>query len=104
MRCVKLTLPSPDRERYPLITLRLTSSSLAGMLRKLVAVGTSRLCSMFLTMTAPTPLISSPGSGACASDAVGVGVGVAIGVAIGAATAVSAAGAGSGWAAAVIDR
>ena len=40
MRWVKLTLPSPVRSRKPLITLRLTSSSLAGTLRKLVAVGT----------------------------------------------------------------
>src|SRR3954468_21999539 len=60
MRWVKLTLPRPEREREPLMTLRLTSSSLAGTFRKLVAVGTSRLASMFLTITAPTPLISSP--------------------------------------------
>ena len=40
MRWVKLTLPWPLRARYPLITLRLTSSRRAGTLRKLVAVGT----------------------------------------------------------------
>src|SRR5215213_4918015 len=62
MRWVKETFPSPLRWRYPLITLRLTSSSLAGTLRKLVAVGTVRLRAMLAAMVAPTPFIGWPGS------------------------------------------
>src|SRR4051812_16965859 len=62
MRWVKETLPSPLRCRYPLITLRLTSSSLAGTLRKLVAVGTVRLRAMLAAIVAPTPLIGWPSS------------------------------------------
>ena len=42
--------------------LRLTSSSFAGTTRKLVAVGTPRLASMFDTITAPAPRIGSPTS------------------------------------------
>ena len=111
MRWVKLTLPWPDRARYPLTTLRLTSSSLAGTLRKLVAVGTSRLAAMFFTMTAPTPLISSPGSsagssaGAAAAAGAGVGGGAATGVASGDGAG-GAAGVGglAGCAAAVTER
>src|SRR5918994_2469 len=44
------------------MTRRLTSSSLAGTLRKLVAVGTSRLASMLVTMRAAAPRSGSPGS------------------------------------------
>src|SRR3954468_14129159 len=110
MRWVKLTLPRPEREREPLMTLRLTSSSLAGTLRKLVAVGTSRLASMFLTITAPTPLINSPswpgaGAGAAAGadsdDGVAVvagltaGAGAAAGVAVGAACSAGTGSAGA---------
>src|SRR5690349_948423 len=62
MRWVKLTLPPPLRPRNPLMTRRLTSSSLAGTLRKLVAVGTARLRSMFATTAAPAPRLGSPGS------------------------------------------
>src|SRR5829696_4863488 len=62
MRCVKETLPSPLRWRYPLMTLRLTSSSLAGTLRKLVAVGTVRLRAMLAAIAAPAPRIGVPGS------------------------------------------
>ena len=40
-------------------TRRLTSSSLAGISRKLVAVGTSRLASMLVAMRAATPRIGS---------------------------------------------
>ena len=66
MRCVKLTLPCPERARKPLITLRLTSSNFAGTLRKLVAVGTSRLACMFRTIAAPAPRIGLPlSSAAC---------------------------------------
>ena len=37
------------------MTLRLTSNRRAGTLRKLVAVGTERLFSIFVTIAAPTP-------------------------------------------------
>src|SRR5829696_3232836 len=43
------------------MTRRLTSSSLAGTSRKLVAVGTPRLASMFATMRAAAPRRGSPG-------------------------------------------
>ena len=42
------------------MTERLTSSSLAGTSRKLVAVGTDSDRSMFSTIRAPTPRIGSP--------------------------------------------
>src|SRR5215204_3188627 len=64
MRWVKLTLPWPLRLRYPLITLRLTSSNLAGMSRKLVAVGTDRLRSMLAAMATLAPRMGSPTSSA----------------------------------------
>ena len=70
MRWVKLTLPMPVRVRYPLMTLRLTSTSLAGMLRKLVAVGTWRLRCMLAAMAAPAPRIGTPGSSVAATDGV----------------------------------
>ena len=40
---------------------------MAGISRKLVAVGTSSDASMFLTMSAPTPLIGSPTSSPAAA-------------------------------------
>ena len=43
------------------MTLRLTSSSLAGTSRKLVAVGTARLASMLATMRAAAPRIGLAG-------------------------------------------
>ena len=78
-----------------MITLRLTSSSLAGTTRKLVAVGTPRLASMFDTITAPAPRIGSPtspaapaaGAGAAAGAAAagsGVGAGAGAGAGVGA--------------------
>ena len=74
MRWVKLTLPCPVRLRYPLMTWRLTSSSLAGTLRKLVAVGTVRLRSMLVAIAMPAPRIGSPGSSAgTAGAAAGAG-------------------------------
>ncbi len=70
--------------------LRLTSSSLAGTWRKLVAVGTPRLASMFCTMRAAAPRIGSP-SGSVGASA-GAGAGAAAGAAAG---AVAATGAGA---------
>ena len=53
------------------MTRRLTSSSLAGTSRKLVAVGTPRLASMFSTMRAATPRSGSPSSAFSAVFAAG---------------------------------
>src|SRR6188472_675766 len=98
MRWVKLIFPAPDRPRKPLMIFRLTSSSLAGTSRKLVAVGTPRLRSMLATISAPAPRIGFPtgpaseaaaagpaaGSGAAGAGAVatagggGAGVGVEV--------------------------
>src|SRR6478735_4806292 len=101
MRWVKLTLPWPVRLRYPLITWRLISSNLAGTLRKLVAVGTSRLLAMLLAMARPAPRINLPGSGwaAGAGEVAGpaAGAGEAAGPA-GVVTAGAAAAAGAGGA------
>src|SRR3954451_6417979 len=55
MRWVKLTLPPRPRARWLLITMRLSTSSLAGTARTLVAVGTSSEASMFCTIRAATP-------------------------------------------------
>src|SRR5262247_2544617 len=64
--------------------LRLTSSSLAGTLRKLVAVGTPRLAVMFWTMRAAAPRRGSPASPAAGVGAAGAGVVAAGAVAAGA--------------------
>ncbi len=48
------------------MTLRLTSSSLAGTSRKLVAVGTPRLASMLVTIRAAAPRRGSPGGSSAA--------------------------------------
>src|SRR5688572_7390603 len=55
MMCVKDTLPPRERARWLLMTVRLSMSSLAGRLRALVAVGTSRLASMLVTTRAVAP-------------------------------------------------
>ena len=47
IRWVKLTLPPRPRARWLLITMRLSTSSLAGTARTLVAVGTASEASMF---------------------------------------------------------
>ena len=51
------------------MTVRLTSSSLAGTSRKLVAVGTSRLASMLATMRAAAPRNRAASGGTCFSAA-----------------------------------
>src|SRR6476659_331614 len=100
MRCVKLIFPAPDRPRKPLMIFRLTSSSLAGMLRKLVAVGTARLRSMLATMSAPAPRIGFPTGSAAEVAAAGPAAGSgAAGGAGAAATAGGGGGAGVGAAA-----
>src|SRR5680860_1135431 len=55
MRCVKDTLPPRARASLELITPRLSISSLAGMARTLVAVGTSRLVTMLVAMALAGP-------------------------------------------------
>src|SRR3954452_18671919 len=55
MRCVNDTLPPRPRRRWLLMTTRLSISSLAGMTRTLVAVGTARLASMLATTRAAAP-------------------------------------------------
>src|SRR5438067_13232974 len=55
MRCVKLTLPPRPRERWLLITMRLSTSSFAGTARTLVAVGTVSDWSMLATIRAAMP-------------------------------------------------
>ena len=79
------------------MTLRLTSSSLAGTLRKLVAVGTARLRSMLAAIAAAAPFSAVPGSSSTTGLAgAGLAGGAAtLGVVVGAgAAAGSAAGAG----------
>src|SRR5262245_35054537 len=75
--------------------LRLTSSSLAGTLRKLVAVGTPRLAVMFWTMRAAAPRRGSPASPAAGVGAAGAGV-VAAGVVAAGVVAAGAGAAGAG--------
>src|SRR5450432_2979960 len=65
MMCVNEILPPRPRFRWLFITRRLSATSLAGMSRTLVAVGTVRLASMFVTVRAAAPL-----SGTISSTAV----------------------------------
>ena len=55
MRWVKLTLPPVVRNSWLLTMTRLTSSSLAGATRTLVAVGTPRDASMLATIRPAAP-------------------------------------------------
>src|SRR5919202_6397948 len=68
MRGVKDTLPPRLRDRWLLITMRLSMSSFAGTARTLVAVGTWRLADMFWTTRAAAPRsgTSSVSAGAAA--------------------------------------
>src|SRR3954470_8563757 len=110
MRWVNDTLPPRPRRRWLLMTTRLSISSLAGMARTLVAVGTARLASMLLTTRAAAPrsgwrgvAVSAAGIWVAGAWAVGVGAGLAAGAAAFAAGAFTGAGAGgvaglrSGW-------
>src|ERR1035437_4663525 len=77
IRWVNDTLPPRPRRRWLLMTIRLSTSSLAGTARTLVAVGTPRLAIMLVTVRAAAPrslLTSAPGpaGGVC-------GAGVAAG-------------------------
>src|SRR5919107_2011778 len=55
MRWVKETLPPRARARLELMTTRLSIRSLAGTALTLVAVGTSRLVTMFVAMALAGP-------------------------------------------------
>src|SRR3954453_21305669 len=55
MRCVNETFPPRERVRWLLTTIRLSMRSFAGIARTLVAVGISRLVSMFATVRAAAP-------------------------------------------------
>src|ERR1700728_1513337 len=55
MRWVNDTLPPRPLPRWLLITIRLSTSSLAGMARTLVAVGTVRLAAMVAAVRAAAP-------------------------------------------------
>ena len=74
MTWVKQTLPPRLRARWLLMTTRLSMSSLAGMARTLVAVGTCRLASMLVTTRAAAPL-----SG-CVSASLGTGGAARVGL------------------------
>src|SRR5687768_10012610 len=69
MRCVNDTLPPRPRDRWLLITMRLSMSSFAGTARTLVAVGTTRLASMLAAVLAAAPRsrTSSAPAGNCVS-------------------------------------
>src|ERR1700722_9937682 len=91
MMWVKEILPPRPRFRWLFMTRRLSATSLAGMSRTLVAVGTWRLASMFATVRAAAPL-----SGTISSDSTGTAGGVVVtAAATGAAAAAGAAGSGA---------
>src|ERR1700761_5784834 len=100
MRWVNDTLPPRPRRRWLLMTIRLSISSLAGISRTLVAVGTARLAVMLMTVRAAAPrslLTSVPsGSGGWGAAGAGAGAGAAAGGAGGAAGACLA---GAAWSA-----
>src|SRR5450755_2610353 len=62
MMWVNEIFPPRPRLRWLFITRRLSATSLAGMSRTLVAVGTARLASMFATVRAAAPLSGSTSS------------------------------------------
>src|ERR1700735_4389538 len=107
MRCVKDTLPPRPRARWLLMTMRLSASSLAGIARTLVAVGTARLADMLATVRAAAPRRRT-----CSPAGAGAGAGAwgawgASGVSRGAAGAAGVGGAagagGAAWGAAPLD-
>src|ERR1700685_3760481 len=73
MRWVNDTLPPRPLPRWLLITIRLSTSSLAGMARTLVAVGTVRLAVMFAAVRAAAPR-SRTSIACCASGGGGAGL------------------------------
>src|SRR5947208_7769349 len=102
MRCVYDALPPRARLRWLLMTVRLSTSSLAGTARTLVAVGTARLASMFVTTrdAAPRSGRRSPPVVDGAAAAFGSGAGFSCAFGAGAGFSAGATGAGGGWLAA----
>src|SRR5690606_1358682 len=106
MMWVNDTLPPRERARRLLMTMRLSTSSLAGTERTLVAVGTSRLVSMLEAVRAGAPRSgTTSASSEAVSAAAGLGgacwAGVGLpcaGVGLG-----GAAFAGAGWAGCPFD-
>src|SRR5215475_9032754 len=102
IRCVNEILPTRPLARWLLITIRLSMSSLAGIDRTLVAVGTARLAVMLVAVRAAAPRSrtavggTAPFGGAAAAE---VAAGAAAGVAAGAAAGVALPGAAAGVAA-----
>ena len=80
MMCVKLTLAPLVRASWLLRMSRLTSSSRAGTVRTLVAVGTPRLASMFATIREAAPRRTTASSVPASTEAEGTGAVVAEGV------------------------
>src|ERR1700760_3364033 len=81
MRWVNDTLPPRPRRRWLLMTILLSTSSLAGIARTLVAVGTARLAVMLLTVRAAAPrslLTSVPWGGFGGEGRAGGGGGVGV--------------------------
>src|SRR6185437_9840601 len=83
IRWVNDTLPPRPRRRWLLMTILLSTSSLAGIARTLVAVGTARLAVMLLTVRAAAPrslLTSVPSAGGGGGDGeAGAGAGAGAG-------------------------
>src|SRR5438477_13137571 len=108
MMWVNDTLPPRPRRRWLLMTVRLSMRSFAGIARTLVAVGTARLASMFVTTRAAAPrngeVAASP-VGATAGFAAGFSSAVAAGLAAdsGAGALGSTAGGGLGGAGLLSD-
>src|ERR1700742_2525389 len=81
MRWVKEIFPPRPRLRWLLMTMRLSISSLAGMSRTLVAVGTLRLLTMLIAVRAAAPRSRSRCPAGAAGLAAGWGAGLGAGVA-----------------------
>ena len=64
MMWVKETFPPRPRARWLLITVRLSTKSFAGIARTLVAVGTFKELSIFVTTLALAPLSGTISAGA----------------------------------------
>src|SRR4028118_1462146 len=82
IRWVNDTFPPRLRARWLLMTMRLSMSSLAGIARTLVAVGTPRLDSMLVTTRADAPRSGSTSSSTSGADAGAAAGGDGLGVGV----------------------
>src|SRR6516162_6832787 len=96
IRWVNETFPPRPRARLLLITMRLSTRSLAGMARTLVAVGTLRLAAMFSAVRAAAPRSRTTFSCAGAAAAAGSGPGLPSGAGRAGAVGVLGGGAAAG--------